>query len=110
METLIADYLSKLEFGKLQSFKNMGVIPLLTAINGSPRYLTLKEALDERLLKVKEVDEGDSVPELKVINKAKVSVLLLDGEELVGAKQNRVVNTTILPFSNPTGISMIGWL
>jgi len=36
------------------------------------------------------------VPELKVINKAKVSVLLLDGEELVGAKQNRVVNTTIL--------------
>jgi len=28
METLIADYLSKLEFGELQSFKNMGVIPL----------------------------------------------------------------------------------
>jgi len=27
METLIADYLSKLEFGELQSFKNMGVIP-----------------------------------------------------------------------------------
>jgi len=34
METLIADYLSKLEFGELQSFKNMGAIPLLTSING----------------------------------------------------------------------------
>ena len=96
METLIADYLSKLEFGELQSFKNMGVIPLLTSINGSPKYLTLKEALEKKLLNVKEVDEGGSVPHLKVINKAKVSVLLLDGEELVGAKQNRVVNTTIL--------------
>jgi len=96
METLIADYLSKLEFGELQSFKNMGVIPLLTSINHSPKYLTLKQALEKKLLKVKEVDEGGSVPELKVINKAKVSVLLLDGEELVGAKQNRVINTTIL--------------
>ncbi len=96
METLIADYLSKLEFGELQSFKNMGVIPLLTSVNGSPKYLTLKEALEKKLLKVKEIDEDGSVPELKVINKAKVSVLLLDGEELVGAKQNRVVNTTIL--------------
>ncbi len=96
METLIADYLSKLEFGELQSFHNMGVIPLLTSVNGSPKYLTLKEALQKKLLKVKEIDEDGSVPELKVINKAKVSVLLLDGEELVGAKQNRVVNTTIL--------------
>jgi len=31
-----------------------------------------------------------------VINKADVSVLLLDGEELAGAKQNRVLNTSIL--------------
>ena len=63
METLIADYLSKLEFGELQSFQNMGVIPLLTSINGSPKYLTLKEALEKKLLKVKEVDEGGSVPD-----------------------------------------------
>jgi hypothetical protein len=55
METLIADYLSKLEFGELQSFKNMGVIPLLTSINGSPKYLTLKEALEKKLLNVKGV-------------------------------------------------------
>jgi hypothetical protein len=36
------------------------------------------------------------VPELAVANKGEAAVLLLDGEELRGAKQNRVLNTTIL--------------
>ncbi len=48
------------------------------------------------LVTVTEVSQSGSVPELKVVNKADVPVLLLDGEELAGAKQNRVLNTTIL--------------
>ena len=36
------------------------------------------------------------MPELRVVNRAGRMVLILDGEELVGAKQNRIVNTTIL--------------
>ncbi len=43
-----------------------------------------------------EVDEGGSVPDLRVDNKGETRVLVLDGEELRGAKQNRVLNTTIL--------------
>ena len=36
------------------------------------------------------------MPELRVKNSGDVAVLILDGEELVGAKQNRSVNVTIL--------------
>ena len=36
------------------------------------------------------------MPELQVENRSERMVLILDGEELVGAKQNRVVNTTLL--------------
>jgi hypothetical protein len=36
------------------------------------------------------------VPELRVINRGLKPTLIIDGEELVGAKQNRVVNLTIL--------------
>jgi len=36
------------------------------------------------------------VPELLVINQGERAVLLVDGEELVGAKQNRVLNTSVL--------------
>jgi hypothetical protein len=44
------------------------------------------------------------VPNLKVHNKSPRMVLILDGEELVGAKQNRIVNTTILVAGNATVI------
>jgi len=96
MDILITDFLSKINFGEVQSFKNMQVIPLLTEGEEGLVYLTLKEALEKRLLVITEVSAQASVPELKVINNTDVSVLLLDGEELAGAKQNRVLNTSIL--------------
>ena len=95
MSSTISNYLSKLEFGKPMKYKNMGVIPLFTSID-SIKYLTLKEALNKKPLIITEVSKGGAVPELKVKNKAEMPVLLLDGEELVGAKQNRILNTTIL--------------
>ena len=52
--------------------------------------------MDLKVLTVKEVSESGSVPELKVINMGDKDILLLDGEELTGAKQNRVLNTTVL--------------
>lgn len=96
MDKEIKKYLTSFEFGELQHFNNMGVIPLMSALNHDPEYLTLKEALDKQLLIISEVTHEGSVPELKVTNKAEIPILLLDGEELAGAKQNRVFNTTIL--------------
>lgn len=96
MDKDIKTYLSSIKFGELQHFKNMAVVPLLTDLDGSPEYFTMKEALDKRFLVVSEVSQEGSVPELKVTNKAEKPILLLDGEELVGAKQNRVLNTSIL--------------
>jgi len=96
MDILITDFISGIDLGEIQSFKNLQIIPLFRKREEGPVYLTLKEALEKRLLVVKEVSAEASVPELKVINNADVSVLLLDGEELAGAKQNRVLNTSIL--------------
>jgi hypothetical protein len=36
------------------------------------------------------------VGELRVVNRSGKMALILSGEELVGDKQNRIVNTTIL--------------
>ncbi|MDI6643573.1 MAG: hypothetical protein QME14_00820 [Methanobacteriaceae archaeon] len=99
MDEIITDYINQIELGPIQEYKGMSVIPLYN-IGYEFKYITLKEALEANLLTVTEIDESGSVPELKVINKADVPVLLLDGEELVGAKQNRVLNTTILLKQN----------
>jgi hypothetical protein len=89
-------YLEAFELGKIQEHKNMAVFPILCSLDHSPEYMTLKEALEKQVLTITEVDKSGSVPELKVINGGEVPVLLLDGEELAGAKQNRVLNTSIL--------------
>jgi hypothetical protein len=100
MDKEIKKYLSSLDFGELQHHKNMAVLPLLTDMNDSLPYLVLKEALEKQILVISEVSKEGRVPELKVINKSDTPVLLLDGEELAGAKQNRVLNTTILLEEN----------
>ena len=47
-------------------------------------------------LQVVELSEGGSVPTLKVHNRGDSMAFLMAGEHLVGAKQNRVLNASIL--------------
>jgi ARG and Rhodanese-Phosphatase-superfamily-associated Protein domain len=69
-------------------------IPLLTSSLHDPDWLTLTDARDAAV--VTEVDQDGVVSALSVTNRAGRPLLLLDGDELVGAKQNRVLNTTVL--------------
>ena len=96
MEQIISTYFETLKIGRQQSFKNLAIYPLLSDYSVTFDYLTLDEALDQHTIEIQEIDKDGSVPELKVVNKSSAMVLILDGEELVGAKQNRIVNTTIL--------------
>jgi hypothetical protein len=72
------------------------MVPLLDGRDASPGYLTLDEAIGTGSFRVTEVSESGSVPELLVLNDLGKPVLVVDGEELIGAKQNRIVNLTIL--------------
>jgi hypothetical protein len=92
----LKDYLSKIEMGERQQYKNITVVPLFYPDAGKVDYLTLKEALDKKTIAVNEVSAGGSVPELVVDVTADINVLILDGEELFGAKQNRILNSSVL--------------
>jgi len=93
---IIADTLSKIEIGLPVTSGGLTMFPLLSTRNGEPDYFTLDEALAKGLAKIAEISESGSVPELRFVNKGERPVLLVDGEELVGAKQNRILNLTIL--------------
>jgi len=96
MDKSVETHLLEMELGAGSSFENMTVFELLRPKNGGPEYITLREAIERGVFSVTEVSEGGSVPDLMVANKGEVAVLLLDGEEVRGAKQNRILNTTIL--------------
>ena len=73
------------------------VVPLLAGgpFAESP-YLLLDEAVQSKLLDISEVSEAGVVANLLATNLSPKPVLLFDGEELKGAKQNRILNATIL--------------
>ena len=72
------------------------LIPLLARDAGDPDYIILEEALAKSSVEISEVTEGGRIPELKMINKSADKILVVDGEELVGAKKKRVVNASFL--------------
>jgi hypothetical protein len=92
----LAAFLSSLSLGAPQSVAGLTVFPLLRQPSPEPWYDTLADAIAARTARVTEVSDAGTVPELKVVNDSPRHVLIVDGEELVGAKQDRVVNLTIL--------------
>lgn len=78
------------------SLQNLSVFPLLLSKTGGPAYIHSSVAIEQHGLRVTEISDGGSVPDLLVENPSDMCVLLLDGEELRGAKQNRIINTSLL--------------
>ena len=94
MKTLFS-FASRLSVRPALEHENLAVFPVFG--EGAPglSYLLVEEAIAAGGFTVGEVGAG-SVPELLVANGTGRRVLLLDGEELVGAKQNRILNSSIL--------------
>jgi hypothetical protein len=76
--------------------EGLTVFPLFSPPEEAIEYLLSDEAITAGSLTVEEVSEGGSVPNLLVSNDGDCRVLFLEGEELKGAKQNRVLNTSVL--------------
>ena len=95
METL-CEAIRSFTIGPAVTHRNLTVFPLIGEPPGERGYRTLEEALKAGSARVTEVSEAGSVPNLMFANEGSDPVLLVDGEELKGAKQNRVLNLTLL--------------
>jgi hypothetical protein len=83
------------ELGEARSFGGLTLVPLYPA--GEPRaeYVGLDEASATGLT-VTELNEAGAVETLLAVNPLGTAALLYEGEELAGAKQNRVLERSIL--------------
>ncbi|TMC52196.1 MAG: hypothetical protein E6J20_13315 [Chloroflexi bacterium] len=96
----LAELVSTLEIGGSATAGNLALIPLLVKDPARPpnppRYLLYQQALDMALISIEEVSEAGAVGTLRVVNRGGEPVLLVEGEVLLGMKQTRVLNLTIL--------------
>ncbi len=95
MNAVIAERTTRLRTDVPQGRNKLQIIPILGQSQEEPGYRCL-DAETIQAVKVTEVSEGGSVPELLVENTLDIRVFLMDGQELVGAKQNRILNTDVL--------------
>jgi hypothetical protein len=95
-ETSMTIALPSLRVGEPVHYEGLSVFPLFTNAVSQVEYRVAEEALAGGSATVEEVSETGSVPELLVDNRGDIRLLLLEGEELRGAKQNRILNTSVL--------------
>jgi len=92
----VTNFINSLSIGTAQNCGSLTLYPVISGFVSKLEYLILDEALSQGGLKISEIDASGSVPELRVMNDLDKRVFMADGEELVGAKQNRILNTSIL--------------
>ena len=94
--------LGQLLIGEPVCHDGLTFYPLRWPYDDEPRYLLLARAINFNLAVVAEVSDAGSVPKLRLINKSLRPLLIPEGEILVGAKQDRVVNVPALAPAKST--------
>ncbi len=84
-----------IRYGEPRSFSGLTLVPLFSSRLAPFEYVLLSTAIRTGTAAIEEVGLGH-VPTLRIVNRSAMPVLLVDGEHLVGVKQNRILNTTIL--------------
>ena len=94
--SLIQQRIEAVTLGEPTIHGQMALFPLLDSSESGSEYIIMDDAITGGCAQVTEVDEGGSVPELAFKNGCEQRVFLMEGEELVGAKQNRTLNISIM--------------
>jgi hypothetical protein len=96
MDETLAQALQSLEIREPVSHGLLHMFPLQGDTHAEQDISLLEGALQAGTLHIEEPHEAGSVPELRVVNEGSLRVLILEGDKLIGAKQNRVVNSSVL--------------
>lgn len=88
----------------IQKKDNISVVQLQFKKTKNMDVLSVHEAIKLKYVEIKEIEDNESVNEIILENNSLHHILVLDGDLLKGAKQNRVANTSILigPMSTVT--------
>ena len=78
-----------------QKYENVEAIPIKSDFFGKKDFLTLKKGYEMGLVEIKEL-ENSTVNTVSCKNDSVAPLILIDGDEITGAMQNRIINDTLL--------------
>lgn len=96
MQPSIQDTLHNLKLGEVTTSGLMSVIPIYLGHSPEYDYTTLPGVTSQGSVKISELPDGATVPELLINNDSDQNVMLIDGDEVIGSKQNRALNATVV--------------
>jgi hypothetical protein len=92
----LEDIFNSFEYCEVQSYMNLSLVGIKSSKSFSGvDILPLEKGLDLGLVEINET-EPENVNMLCVSNNAVTPLIILDGEEIIGAKQNRISNSTYI--------------
>jgi hypothetical protein len=83
-----------------QQNKQVSIVQFQALPQNTIKFVSGAAAIAKNMVEVNEINESGSVNNLYVINHSENMVFFMDGDILMGAKQNRVLNTSILLAAN----------
>lgn len=94
----LAALVAALEVGPARSLRGVFLVPLLrrAAHGADVEADLLEDGVAARVTEVREVSESGVVNLLRVEHRGTRPLLLVDGEQVVGGKQNRIMNASFL--------------
>lgn len=95
----VSAFLEATHLAPAQQHRGLSLAPIVLAPDSPPPalgYIPLSEGLRQGTVTVDEVSDDGSVPHVRVSNRGLEAVLFLFGEEISGAKQNRVANASFV--------------
>lgn len=84
-----------IELLESQKYENVEAIPIKSDFFGKKDFLTLKKGYEMGLVEIKEL-EHSTVNTVSCKNDSVTPLILIDGDEITGAMQNRIINDTLL--------------
>ncbi|MFH2130199.1 MAG: DUF6569 family protein [bacterium] len=106
---LVATYITGLKAARGRSYLNLTMFPLLAGVEEKPDYLTVKEALERKFLRIVPTFEDVDEPVVSLVNDSRRPILIVESEQLLGSEPGMLAAASFLAppkaaMTIPTGV------
>lgn len=94
---IFKDIFKDISFQEIININNLKIIPIqINGLSHDERIIPFDNLFDKGLAKAEEVSADGVVSKIKIINESDNLLFISDGEAIVGAKQNRIAERSVI--------------